>query len=136
MDFVADGMCFACGQKNPIGLKLQFQREGDRYCATFTADQALQGYHNVLHGGIVATLLDEAMARLVWELHGPAATAKLEVRYRKPAPCGVPIMVCGWITDARQGGRAVATAADARLQDGTLLAEATGLIVRLDRLPR
>ena len=136
MEFVADRMCFACGEDNPIGLKLQFRREGEAYVATFTAPQTLQGYHNVIHGGIVATLLDEAMARYVWELYGPAATAKLDIRYRKPAPCGVPIQLRGWMTAERRGGRAVETAADARLQDGTILAEATGLIVRLEQSNR
>lgn len=133
MDFVADRMCFACGTENPIGLKLQFYQEGEIYIATFTAGHLLQGYQNIIHGGIVATLLDEAMARFVWEQYGPAATAKLEVRYRRPAPCGVPITLRGWITGERRGGRAVEAAADARLEDGTVLAEATGLVIRLER---
>lgn len=133
MDFVADRMCFACGTENPIGLKLQFHRDGEVYVTTFIADQAFQGYQNIVHGGIVATLLDEVMARYVWELYGPSATAKLEVRYRRPAPCGVPIEVRGWITAVRRGGRALETAAEARLEDGTIVAEATGLVVCLDR---
>ena len=133
MEFVADRMCFACGPENPIGLRLQFRQEGDAYVTTFIADQAFQGYHNVIHGGIVATLLDEVMARYVWAKYGPSATAKLEVRYRCPAPVGVPLEVRGWVTAERRGGRAVETAAEARLEDGTVLAEATGLIIRLER---
>ena len=133
MDFVADRMCFACGSENPNGLKLQFRREGEIYVTTFIADQAFQGYQNIVHGGIVATLLDEVMARYVWEQYGPSATAKLEVRYRRPAPCGVPIEARGWVTAVRRGGRALETAADARLEDGSLLAEATALVVCLER---
>lgn len=133
MEFVADQMCFACGPDNPSGLKLQFHQEGEVYVTTFIADQAFQGYQNIVHGGIVATLLDEVMARYVWEKYGPSATAKLEVRFRRPAPCGVPIEARGWITAVRRGGRAIETAAEARLEDGLILAEATALVVCLDR---
>jgi uncharacterized protein (TIGR00369 family) len=129
MEFVADRMCFACGLDNPIGLKLQFHQEGDIYVTTFIAGQAFQGYQDIVHGGIVATLLDEVMARYVWEKYGPSATAKLEVRFRRPAPCGVPIEARGWITAERRGGKAIETAAEVRLEDGTILAEATGLVV-------
>ena len=130
MDFVADHMCFACGEDNPIGLKLTFSQDGESYVSTFVADRVYQGYEGIIHGGILATLLDEIMARYVWERHGPAATAKLCVSYRKPAPTGQPIELRGWITAERRGGRVFQTSATATLPDGTLLAEATGLIVR------
>lgn len=133
MTFIADHYCFACGAENPIGLHLQFRREGDVYATTFTAPPVLQGYHGIVHGGIVATLLDEIMARYVWELQGPSATAKLEIKYRRPAPVGEPLEVRGWVTGTHRGGRATETAAEIRLADGTLIAEATGLIVRLER---
>ena len=133
MAFIADDMCFACGRANPIGLKLTFHEEGDEYIATFVADPAHQGYAGVVHGGILATLLDEIMARYVWVKAGPAATAKLEIRYRRPAPTGQPIEIRGRITAERRGGRAFETAAVARLEDGTVLAEATGLVVRTER---
>ncbi len=129
--FIADQMCFACGVENPFGLKLTFRQEGETYVTTFIASREYQGYQGLLHGGIMATLLDEVMARYVWQLlDAPAATARLEVRYRRPAPMGCPIEVRGWIT-RRHGRRAFATAAEARLADGTLLAEATGLVVRV-----
>ena len=97
--FIADQMCFACGLQNPIGLKLTFRQEGEAYVTTFIAPREFQGYQGILHGGIVATLLDEVMARYVWqEIAAPAATARLEVRYRRPAPVGCPIEVRGWIT--------------------------------------
>ncbi len=135
MSFVADHYCFACGQDNPIGLKLQFRRDGEFYVTTFTAPPTLQGYHHIVHGGIVATLLDEIMARYVWELQGPSATAKLQVTYRRPAPVGQPLTVRGWVTGVHRGGKATETAAEIRLEDGTLIAEATGLIVRMARPP-
>jgi len=131
-DFIDDQMCFACGEANPIGLKLTFRQEGDVYATTFIAPREFQGYRGVLHGGIMATLLDEVMARFVWlEIAAPAATARLEIHYRAPAPVGCPIEVRGWITE-RRGERVFITAAEARLADGTLLAEATGLVMRVN----
>jgi uncharacterized protein (TIGR00369 family) len=131
-DFVADQMCFACGVDNPIGLHLTFRTEGEEYVTTFQADARYQGYHGIIHGGIVATLLDEVMVRQVWEQAGPSATAKLDIRYRQPAPVGQPITVRGRITAVRRG-RLFETAAEARLADGTVLAEAVGLIMCLAR---
>jgi acyl-coenzyme A thioesterase PaaI-like protein len=132
MDFVADQMCFACGKDNPIGLHLTFAFEGEEYVTRFLADPSVQGYHGIVHGGIVATVLDEVMARLVWEKAGPSATARLEVRYRRPVPVRQPIVVRGRITAVRRDGQLYETAATAALDDGTILAEATGLIVRMD----
>ena len=55
-------MCFACGQKNPIGLKLSFRREGETVKTEFTPGELHQVWHGVVHGWIINTILDEAMA--------------------------------------------------------------------------
>lgn len=133
MEFVADQMCFACGRDNPVGLQLKFVEEEDCYVTHFVADRVFQGYEGIIHGGILATLLDEVMARYVWEKAGPAATARLQIEYRHPAPTGQRIEVRGWIKAQRRNGKVFETAALARLQDGTLLAEATGMVVRIER---
>jgi acyl-coenzyme A thioesterase PaaI-like protein len=131
MDFTADEQCFACGRKNPGGLKLTFHDDNGACITHFTPDAVYQGYQGILHGGIMATLLDEVMARYVWKKVGPAATARIEIRYRQPAPVGRRITVRGWITAERRGGRAFEMAAEARNAEGVLLAEATGLVMRL-----
>ena len=131
MDFTSDNMCFACGPANPIGLKLSFSHDGEAYVTTFVADRRFQGYDGIIHGGILATVLDEVMARYVWEKAGAAATAKLEVRYKHPAPTGQAITVRGWITGERRQGRIFDTAASASLADGTVLAEATGIVMKI-----
>ena len=81
--FEDDGKCFACGHDNPIGLKLLFELDGEgRSVATFVPQRNFQGFSKVLHGGIVCTLLDEAMA---WAmiLHGySGATVSLRVKFR------------------------------------------------------
>ena len=53
-------MCFGCGQKNPIGLKLMFKLDGKMARAEFTPRDDFQGWPGVLHGGIIAMILDEA----------------------------------------------------------------------------
>ena len=131
MAFEADEMCFACGKDNPIGLHLDFVEEGESYLTVFTASRPYQGYEGIIHGGILATVLDEIMARYAWVKYGPAATARLEVRYKQPAPTGTPITVRSVFTAVRRNGRLFDMAATASMPDGTLLAEATALVMRI-----
>lgn len=132
MDFTADQCCFVCGTDNPLGFHLTFSLDGDEYVTTAVIDPAYQGYRGIVHGGIIATILDEVMARYVWErAQGPAATAKLEVRYRRPAPVGVPIQFRGRIDAVKREGAVFETSAAAYLPDGVLLAEATGIVMRV-----
>lgn len=77
--------CFACSEKNPIGLKLKFE-ESEKYLhATWEPSEYYQGYINILHGGIIATLLDEIGAWCVNVKVGTAGvTSELSVKYLKP----------------------------------------------------
>lgn len=123
-------MCFVCGLENPIGLKLAFyEDENGRVSATFIPREEHQGYPGVLHGGIIATLLDEAAGRVVNRLGIWMATAKLEIRYLKPTPIGQPITVIGEMIRLR--GRAMEARGEIRLADDSLAVEATGLYIRL-----
>ena len=82
-------MCFVCGKKNPIGLKLEFAIVEDVYTAYFTPDANHQSYDGIVHGGIISTLLDEIMGKYVWVLtERPSFTARLEVRYRHHGEIG------------------------------------------------
>ena len=124
-----DDMCFACGEKNPIGLKLEFRFEGDEYVTTFQVRPEYQGWAGIAHGGLVATVLDEVMARLLWEKQINAITGKLEVRYHKPVPIGDTLDIRGRIT--RQSSRGVETTAEARSADGSVVAEARAVSVEV-----
>ena len=64
MTLAADGKCFACGADNPIGLKLQFECEGDDYVTRFLTAEEHSGWAGLVHGGLLATLLDEVMVRM------------------------------------------------------------------------
>lgn len=120
--------CFACGQTNPIGLRLRFAADGDTVRAEFTPGPHYQGYNGVLHGGIVAAALDDAMAQLFHMKGQESLTARLEIRFRRETPMGERLVVTAWLT----GGRAKLFTAEAALSlpDGTRLAEAKGTFFR------
>jgi uncharacterized protein (TIGR00369 family) len=124
---VAEG-CFACGQANPIGLRLRFRDDGNGIRAEFTPGPQYQGYDGVLHGGIVAAALDDAMANLFHRRGRETVTARLEIRYRREAPIGRRLIVTARTTAER--GRMFTAEATLALPDGTRLAEARGTLMR------
>src|SRR4030067_3003604 len=93
MKLADDGYCFACGPKNPIGLKLKFSFNGKTIKTKFIPKKEHQGYLNIVHGGIISTLLDEAMVKLALAMDIQAVTAQMEIRLRKPLNVGEKIIV-------------------------------------------
>jgi acyl-coenzyme A thioesterase PaaI-like protein len=121
--------CYACGDLNPVGLHLHFTVGEEWVSAPFEAQQVHQGYPGFVHGGVVASLLDEAMG---WATYGRgiwALTGKMELRYRGIVPTGVPLEVRGKI--GRDRGRTLEVIAELRDGEGAVLAEATGLFFRV-----
>lgn len=86
-----DSMCFACGSENPDGLHLEFTETGDGLTTTIAFDKRFQGYHGVVHGGLVSTVLDETMVTLLNRSGILAMTAELSVRFLAPVMVGEPI---------------------------------------------
>jgi acyl-coenzyme A thioesterase PaaI-like protein len=124
--------CFVCGLENPIGLKVSFYvDEQAQVTATVVLDDRFQGYPGVAHGGVVATLLDETLARAVMatDPNRFMMTGRLTTRYRKPTPLGVPLRLVGKVL--RDRGRLAECAAYLYAPDGTLTAEAVGLLTQL-----
>jgi acyl-coenzyme A thioesterase PaaI-like protein len=121
--------CYACGDLNPLGLHLRFEMLPDGSAqAPFVALPEHQGYPGFVHGGIVSTLLDEAMG---WATYGNriwALTGKMELRFRGPVPAGAPLSVRGRII--RDRGRTLDAEAALLDADGKVLAEATALLFR------
>ncbi len=122
-------MCFACGPSNPIGLKLGFRFEGEDYLTEFEVKPEYQGWRGIVHGGLLATVLDETMARLLWEKGRNAITGRLTIRYHQPLAIGEKVRVRARITKDRP--RIVETSAEATKLDGTLIAEATAMSVEV-----
>jgi uncharacterized protein (TIGR00369 family) len=120
-----DDMCFACGKHNPIGLKLDFHFEGDDYVTRFEVKPEYQGWTGIVHGGLLATVLDETMARLLWEKDLNAITGRLTVRYHRPVKTGEALTIRARIT--KQRPRLIETEARALTEDGTVAAEATAV---------
>src|SRR4030065_586627 len=93
MELIDDNYCFVCGKKNPIGLKLDFSFDGKTITTEFVPQKEHQGYFNIVHGGIISTLLDEVMVKLAIEMGMPAVTAHMDIRLRKALDIGKKITV-------------------------------------------
>jgi acyl-coenzyme A thioesterase PaaI-like protein len=116
-------MCFACGQDNPIGLKIRFRLDGEVCRASFTPNENHVGFNDTVHGGIIYSALDDVMANLLYLQKIKAHTAKCEIRYRRAARVGEELLLSSRIELERR--RLVVLRGQARLADGTLVADAT-----------
>ena len=130
MKFETYGNCFVCGEKNSGGLRLCFEIDKEKQAlkTTFVADPIFQGYDGIVHGGIISTLLDEAMAKLSYELGYDTVTASLEIRFKEPAPILQPLLVYGEILEVKK--RRVKARAHITQEDGTVLAVGTSTLLR------
>lgn len=125
-----DHGCFGCGAANPHGLRLSFTPEADGVRATFTPLVVHQGYEQVVHGGILSTLLDEAMAWAVAAAGIWAVTGEMQIRFRRPLHVGETISLHGAVTDIRT--RAISASGQiVREADCQVIATATALFVRV-----
>ncbi len=125
-----DHACFGCGDENPIGLHLQFSPTDGGVTATFVPEPAHQGFDNVIHGGIISSVLDEAMAWATTRAGVWAVTAEMAVRFKNPLAVGEAATVNARVTEQR--GRIISTSAElTRDRDGTTIATATATFVRV-----
>ena len=124
-------MCFVCGLDNSVGLKLKiYITEPGVIETSYIAPDHFQGYPGVLHGGIVASLLDEISGRA--HMGDPSQprfmfTGKLEVKYRKNVPVGKPLKIIG--KAGKSKGKMAEGWAGIYDEDGTLLAEGNTLLI-------
>jgi|Deesub1362A_J573_1020465.scaffolds.fasta_scaffold00361_13 uncharacterized protein (TIGR00369 family) len=123
-----DGYCFVCGKRNPIGLGLDFSFDGETIKTEFVPRKEHQGYMDIVHGGIISTLLDEAMVKLAIAMKMPAVTAHIEVRLRRPARVGERIKVSAEVL--KKTGRVIQAYAKA-VTDRAVIADARGKLVRV-----
>lgn len=122
--------CYVCGKKNPVGLAVDFEINAETRSiqARFTPKDNHQGYEDIVHGGILTALLDEAMTKLAFSLGISAVTAELTVKFKAPANPGEELFISGRITkDARR-----LVLAEAKIERGTVvIAEATGKLLKV-----
>ena len=118
--------CFVCGDSNAIGLKLRFQTDGQVVRTHFTPQPEHVGFKQVVHGGIIATLLDEIM---VWacavRTRRFAYCAEMTVRFLKPLQPGEEVMASGELA-ANRRDKIFEAKADLKNRAGEILASATG----------
>ncbi|MEO0116241.1 MAG: PaaI family thioesterase [candidate division WOR-3 bacterium] len=94
--------CFACGKKNPIGFHLEIKEEGEGVKTTWQMRREYEGYQNIAHGGIIATLLDEMCAWACRKKGYLALTGELKVRLKRPLTVGESVKITGRILEKRK----------------------------------
>ena len=128
----ASNRCFGCGQANAAGLRLEFLLAEDGGVVTLpTVADRFEGHPGYLHGGIIATLLDEAMSKGARARGLTTMTRKLEIEYMRPAPSGAPLRVEGRVV--RSEGRKHWIESEIRDAGGAVLAQAKGLFVEVKK---
>lgn len=110
-------------------MKLEIRKTGSGVELEFTAEERFEGWHGVVHGGIVCTILDELMVWACTNQGYESMTAAIEVRFRQPLLVGQKVKGLGRVV--RERGRLVQT--ESRLVDtaGNLIAEATGKMMKV-----
>tara|TARA_B100000686_G_C15804976_1_gene486104 strand:+ start:37 stop:438 length:402 start_codon:yes stop_codon:yes gene_type:complete len=107
-------MCFVCGSKNPIGLKIKFTTTEETCVGYFKANETHVGYDNTVHGGIIFSALDDVMANVLYLNNIKAHTAQCEIRYRKPLEIDHEVKLIGKVTAKKRrlitlSGQAIST---------------------------
>ena len=126
--------CFACGRNNPFGLKLEWFNNYDEKCVetTFTLDDNYCSYPGTVHGGILATILDETSGRAVLldnNFERLMVTLKMEVVYKKNTPTNTPLKAIGRVL--KDGGSRAQVEGEIILPDGTVSAKCTSILFKI-----
>ena len=120
----ADHNCFACGRENPIGMGLHIELGEGTARTRWTAGDDFVGWSDKVHGGIIATLLDEVMAWAPSSFDSWAVTAEMRVRFRSPAMPGEEMVATGRVVQRRR--RIYEVSGEVRGADGRVIAEGSG----------
>jgi len=125
-----DHYCFVCGEQNPSGLHLRFSFQDGKVRTEFTPQKIHQGYKDIIHGGLISTLLDEAMVKAALMQGMPAVTAEITVRFRFPLMAGEKIIVEAMIL--KMNKKIIETSAVVKKTDNTVIAEGQAKLLRQD----
>ena len=122
--------CVVCGEDNPRGLQIRFRDVAARSVeADWQPTADWEGYQGVVHGGILSTVLDEAMSKAVAASGWRAMTAELKVRYKKPVRTGDRLSVKGWVGEKRK--RRITTEATLEAANGEERVHAWGTFIEV-----
>jgi len=123
-----DGRCFGCGQENEEGLKMRFEPTADGSICEFEMPERYQSWRGMIHGGMIALMLDEAVGWAGWHSGYPGLTGRLEVRFRQPLRLGDRVRVVGRVEKVRRT-LVYASAFIERTGDGERIADATATLM-------
>jgi|SRR6056297_2057963 len=132
MTEVDDKMCFACGQENPISLGLKFEKiDVNKVKGEFVPGENHQGYDGIMHGGLIATLLDEAMAYVMGFKDVQAFTAELNIRFRTAVEIGKKLKIIGEFKKSKKSSIANVYYTEAKIfdEEGNLKAKANAKFI-------
>ena len=128
LNLIDNDHCFVCGPRNSSGLHIPVKKHVEGHTCSFTwaPGPAYQSYAGIVHGGILCTLMDEAMGYAVMGSRHEltVVTADMQIRYLKPTPIGVPLKFAATLVGQRK--TMYFARASVILPDGTVLAEAEG----------
>ena len=119
--------CFGCGADNPIGLRLQYRREGDAVVTEFTPGDEHEGWPGIVHGGIITTLLYEVMENFAYQNGTIAMMRGMSTNFRRPAKTGKRITATARLEVSADREMSVS----ANLTQDKLIAEGTAQLVAL-----
>jgi uncharacterized protein (TIGR00369 family) len=124
--------CFGCGPENETGLQLKFKlnEETQRFVCKFKLPARFEGPPSHAHGGIIATILDEAMGKVSKLRNIIAVTGQMAITYIRPVPLNKPLITEGWEVSVR--GREHNRVAEIRNSKGEVLAQSTGVFIEID----
>ena len=124
--------CFACGPANPDGMRLKFffDEPHRRAWCRFKLARRYQGPPGHAHGGIIATILDEAAGKVNKLRHVVALTSRMQIEYLRPVPLGQSLIAEGRERSVR--GRRHINIAEIRNQKGDVLARGRALFIAVD----
>lgn len=122
--------CFVCGDKNPIGLNVAFYSDNDRVVAEYVAGPQFEGYKDVLHGGILSSLLDEVMIRAVLALGIYSVTSEIRVKFRKMVKTGDKLSLVGRLVEDK--GRILTAEGKITNQQNQVVAEGEAKFFRVE----
>ena len=121
-----DKECFACGPENSYGLRMCFESNGGQIRSKVSMEKAFRGWSNLIHGGILSTMLDETMSWTVINFTRKfMLTRSMTVTFKKPVRVGGVITVTGYIKE-QSSERNVLVVAEIHDEDGDLCATAEG----------
>lgn len=119
--------CFVCVKENPHGMQLDFQTDGNRASARWATCAGWESYKGVIHGGIISSVLDEAMSKAIIYDGNEAFTADLRIRFRKKVCADDVVFVKGWVVTAAK--RRIMAEATLTTDNGEECAHAWGVFL-------